>query len=58
MVKFDKNGLVAIAKYEAKCLAKGEVDGNGNGNSNSPSPERSSRPSGCNISMTSLLMTI
>nr|POE69770.1 ethylene insensitive 3-like 3 protein [Quercus suber] len=31
-VKFHKNGLVAIAKYEAKCLAMSEAENNQNGN--------------------------
>ncbi|KAL4602306.1 hypothetical protein ACB092_10G043500 [Castanea dentata] len=34
-VKFDKNGLAAIAKYEAKCLAMIEAENNQNGNSKS-----------------------
>ncbi|XP_010537473.1 PREDICTED: ETHYLENE INSENSITIVE 3-like 3 protein isoform X2 [Tarenaya hassleriana] len=29
-VKFDKNGLAAITKYEEECLAFGKSDGNGN----------------------------
>ncbi|CAL0334128.1 unnamed protein product [Lupinus luteus] len=32
-VKFDKNGLIAITKYEADCLAITEADNNHNGNS-------------------------
>ena len=35
IVKFDKNGPVAIAKYEVKCLAMSEVENNQNGNSES-----------------------
>ncbi|XP_015069598.1 ETHYLENE INSENSITIVE 3-like 3 protein [Solanum pennellii] len=31
-VKFDKNGLAAIAKYEAECLARGDGVGSQNGN--------------------------
>ncbi|KAL0001630.1 hypothetical protein SO802_015411 [Lithocarpus litseifolius] len=31
-VKFDKNGLAVIAKYEAKCLAISEAENNQNGN--------------------------
>lgn len=34
-VKFDKNGPAAIAKYEAECLAMGELDNSRNGNSQS-----------------------
>jgi ethylene-insensitive protein 3 len=34
-VKFDKNGPVAIAKYEAECLAMSEADNIRNGNSQS-----------------------
>ncbi|KMT03148.1 hypothetical protein BVRB_8g197040 [Beta vulgaris subsp. vulgaris] len=34
-VKFDKNGLAAIAKYEAECLVMTEGANNGNGNGQS-----------------------
>ncbi|KAE9593293.1 putative transcription factor EIL family [Lupinus albus] len=34
-VKFDKNGLVAITKYEADCLAISEAENNHNGSSKS-----------------------